>query len=521
LTQAEPWKVDDVDLATVGIDIGSSTSHLMFARVHLKREAQELSSRFVVVDRTVVWRSPIVLTPYLSDETIDPEVLDRFVKDCYREAGLTPEAIDSGAVILTGEAIKRRNARALADLFADETGKFVCASAGHHLESTMAAHGSGAVELSRGSAEPVLHVDIGGGTSKLALIRDGEVLDTAAIAVGGRLVAFEDGVATRVEQPASAVAESLGLDLAVGAPLPETARRALAEALADALLEAIAGEVRSPLASDLLVTEAPDWRAAPRAISISGGLAEYIYGRERQRFGDIAPELADAVVERLRDGRLGLPLIEPPQGIRATVIGASQFSVQVSGNTVNLTGAAVLPKHNVPVLYPGVDLSGEIEPGRVADGIVAAARRMDLLESDAAEAALAFAWRGDPSHARLRALAEGVLAAREEVELGEALIVLLDGDVAQSLGHLLKDELHVAGPLICLDGLELSELDYVDIGAVLEPAGVVPVVIKSLLFDSPGESSYTSRAPAALSSPRDIAASSSACSSSRPRSRAR
>ena len=57
------WAADNVELTTVGIDIGSSTSHLMFARVHLQRLGTALSSRFVVVGRKVLWKSPILLTP--------------------------------------------------------------------------------------------------------------------------------------------------------------------------------------------------------------------------------------------------------------------------------------------------------------------------------------------------------------------------------------------------------------------------------------------------------------------------
>ena len=186
------WSADNIVLRTVGVDIGSSTSHLMFSRVHLQRLSEALSSRFVVVNREMLWRSPILLTPYSSGRTIDAERLGAFISDSYKEAGLTPEDIDSGAVILTGEALKRRNSRAIADLFADQSGKFVCALAGHHLEAVMAAHGSGAVEYSRRHHKTVLNVDIGGGTTKLALAHGGRLLGHAAVAVGGRLVAFDE-----------------------------------------------------------------------------------------------------------------------------------------------------------------------------------------------------------------------------------------------------------------------------------------------------------------------------------------
>src|SRR4030088_2189962 len=218
------WAADNVELMTVGIDIGSSTSHLMFARVHLQRLPGPLGSRFVVVDRKVLWQSPILLTPYRSDYTIDVDELAGFIGGCYAFAGIEREKVDSGAVILTGEALKRRNARAIADLFSEEAGKFVCASAGHHMECQMAAHGSGAVALSRGHAARLLNVDIGGGTTKLALIENGALVGTAAIAVGGRLL-VEDakggsmGGLTRIEEPVREIARGLGIALALGQPL--------------------------------------------------------------------------------------------------------------------------------------------------------------------------------------------------------------------------------------------------------------------------------------------------------------
>src|SRR5215467_5625533 len=178
------WAADNVELTTVGIDIGSSTSHLMFARVHLQRLSTALSSRFVVVNRKILWQSPILLTPYLPDYTIDVDELGGFIGECYGFARVDPDDVDSGAVILTGEAIKRHNARAIADLFSEAAGHFVCASAGHHMECQLAAHGSGAVALSRGHKARLINVDIGGGTTKLALIEDGRLTATLAIAVG-------------------------------------------------------------------------------------------------------------------------------------------------------------------------------------------------------------------------------------------------------------------------------------------------------------------------------------------------
>ncbi len=210
------WKLENVELATVGIDIGSSTSHLMFAMVRLQRKTQALSSQFVVTERKVLWKSPILLTPFLADGSIDARALGDFVAKCYRDAGLRPGAIDTGAVILTGEAIKRSNARAIADLFAAEGGKFVCASAGHHLECALAAHGSGAAALSHERRQPVLNVDVGGGTTKLALAVDGRVVSTSAFAVGGRLLAFDaEGRVARIDESARIAADSVGARLTI------------------------------------------------------------------------------------------------------------------------------------------------------------------------------------------------------------------------------------------------------------------------------------------------------------------
>ena len=224
------WATDNVELMTVGIDIGSSTSHLMFSRVHLQRLGSALSSRFVVISRKVLWQSPIMLTPYLPDYTIDTDLLAEFFGGCYHYANVDPDDIDSGAVILTGEAIKRHNARAIAELFSEVSGKFVCASAGHHMECQMAAHGSGAVAMSKARGDTVLNIDIGGGTTKLALIEKGQILATIAIAIGGRLIVEEaDKGMTRIEEPAQEIARSLDIALTLGQPMPSGVREKMVE----------------------------------------------------------------------------------------------------------------------------------------------------------------------------------------------------------------------------------------------------------------------------------------------------
>src|SRR5712691_10978044 len=357
------YYTDNVELTTVGIDIGSSTSHLMFSRLHLQRLGQYLSSRYVVVNREMLHRSPILLTPYRADNTIDADALDVFVQQAFLEAGLTPDQVDSGAIILTGEAIKRTNARAVADLFADHAGKFVCASAGHNLEAILAANGSGGLELSRQTERTVLNVDLGGGTSKLALIADGHVLETAAINVGGRLVAFDAaGAVARIEPAARLVAETLGIELHLGQPLGMADQRRMAEALAESLFEVIRREPLGELAQQLMLTPCLTSTHAIDHVTFSGGVSEYLYNRDTPYFGDLASPLADAIRDRIDRHALPAGLQPAVERIRATVIGASQFTVQVSGNTIAISRPDMLPLHNVQVLYPRVADRGDIQP---------------------------------------------------------------------------------------------------------------------------------------------------------------
>ncbi len=471
------WSQEHVELKTVGIDIGSSTSHLLFAKVVLQRHNQGLSARFVVVDRQVLWRSPIMLTPFLPDGLIDARALKRFIDDAYKEAGFERSDVDSGAVILTGEAIKRKNARAIDELFADEAGKFVCATAGHILECRLAAHGSGAVKLSRDRAQCVLHVDIGGGTTKLTLIDRGTPVSSAAFAVGGRLIATDEkGAWTRIDDSARLTAEDLGF-----APTPEAfadpdTREAAAQRLAQVAADYVLGAKLDPLGQKLMLTEPLRRTAEPTALTFSGGVSEYIFGTEPQEFGDIAMPLARAMIKELTT-RAKLPLIDPGQRIRATVIGASQFTIQVSGKTIYLSDPSMLPVHGVPVMHVGS--TAEEHPENLTEAIRQGFIGLDL-EPDA-RAAIAFSWQGDPSYERLAATGRAIVAALDPKRT-EPLFLMIDGDIGRTMGRLLYEELDLPGPLVSIDGVQLQDLDYVDVGELMSPPGVVPVVIKSLLF---------------------------------------
>jgi ethanolamine utilization protein EutA len=478
------YYAENIELTTVGIDVGSSTSHLMFSRLHLQRLGKYLSSRFVVVNRETLHRSPILLTPYRADNTIDAAALDEFVEAAYAEAGLSPADVDSGAIILTGEAIKRTNARAVADLFAEHAGRFVCASAGHNLEAILAANGSGAVALSRDPSQMILNVDVGGGTSKLALVHGGRVVETAAINVGGRLVAFDErGAVSRIEWAARRVADHLGIDLRLGEVLASADRRRLVDALADCLFEAIG---RSPtpaaLTRELMLTPPLSAEAVVEQLTFSGGVSEYLYERESGDFGDLALQLAAAIRTRIERHGLLAGLQPAAERIRATVIGASQFTVQVSGNTIAVSTPALLPMHNVQVLYPHLPTHDEIAPGELRQAIARGYQRFDLEEGEQV-VAIALDWAGTPRYASLRGLAEGIVqASPRSIAAGLPLVLVFASDFGKLVGGIIREEFAPHTDIISIDGIELQEFDYIDIGAMMQPSNTVPVVIKSLVF---------------------------------------
>src|SRR3984885_1350402 len=194
------WRQDNVSLTTVGIDIGSSGTQVIFSRVHLRRLAEDLPSRYYVVARETLFQSPVALTPYQSEERIDDAGLGKIIDDAYEAAGLHPDNIDTGVVILTGEALRRENAQAIAKILSEQGGEFVTATAGHHMESMLAAYGSGAARVSSDEAKRILNIDIGGGTTKLGLVENGKVMATAAVHIGGRLqVVDQNGVIERLD----------------------------------------------------------------------------------------------------------------------------------------------------------------------------------------------------------------------------------------------------------------------------------------------------------------------------------
>ncbi len=491
------WQQDNVTLVSVGIDIGSSGAQVAFSRLHLRRLAEDLTTRYTVVRRETLFQSPVAFTPYAGGRRIDGAALGAIIDEAYRQAGRRPHEVDTGVVILTGEALRRENAEQIAQIAAAHGGDFVCASAGHHMEAMLAAYGSGAARVSYDGKSRLLNVDIGGGTAKLALIEHGRVLATAAIHIGGRLLAYDsERRITRLEPGGRRHAARAGLEWSVGDVVSAEALDRVAESMADALLAAITTwplpeQVRSLFLTDPIGdlsgagTRDGAGPSGVDGVMFSGGVAEHVYGRETRDFGDLGARLGEAVRRRADAGGLPAPLLPAGECIRATVLGASEYSVQLSGNTCCISHPeALLPRRNLQVVRPEYELGETVDPEAIASAI---RRRLVQFDLHGAEDdfVLALGWDGAPAYQRILGLAEGVRRGlAERVAARRPIYLVLDGDVALTLGSLLRDELQAPCDLMVIDGVRLADFDYIDLGRLRMPSRTVLVNVKSLLFSA-------------------------------------
>ena len=469
---------DEIRLVSVGVDIGSSTSHLVFSRLVLER----LDNRYVVSEREIVHESDVLLTPYADDMTIDAKALGAFINRQYEMALLDPAAIDTGALILTGVAVRRSNARAIGDLFAAQAGKFVSVSAGDGLETTLAAFGSGAAARSIRETNRVMNIDIGGGTSKIAVCEEGEVAEMTAVDVGARVVALDkNGVVVRLEESGRRFAAEAGLTLEIGSKPSAADLERMVERMADRLFETITSPELSPQTAALLRLDPLRNARKPDVVTFSGGVSEYIYNRQESGFGDLGPLLARAIKARV--DAWGPRIAKPDEGIRATVVGASQYTIQVSGSTIFVSPLDTLPLRNIPVVTPDLALDGDdLDQEAIASGVRAALRRLDLHEGEQ-PVAVCYRWGGSATFRRLDDFCKGVAKGLSaQLGHGHPLVLVGDGDIGGLVGIHAKEEARLPNAVVSIDGIILKEFDFIDIGAMLESSGAVPVVIKSLVF---------------------------------------
>lgn len=472
-------------LLSVGIDIGTSTTQLVISRLTLENRAGPFSvPRITIGEKEVLYRSAIHFTPLLSETEIDAEGVRAIVAEEYRKSGFRQADISTGAVIITGETARKENARQVLAALSDFAGDFVVATAGPDLESILAARGAGIDEYSKEHHKKILHFDIGGGTSNLALYDSGTPAATGCLDVGGRLVKIERERVTYV----SPALERLGAAVP-GVPIPRVGDRAEESSLRPAVsaltgaLEQAAGLAAADGLLPALMTRDTSWTppAGVDGVSFSGGVADCIWSPPEDAFayGDMGVLLGRAIAASPAFRRAGI--VRGAETIRATVVGAGSHSTQVSGSTIFYRNVE-FPLKNLPVLR----LTEDEE--RSGDALASALRdKAGWFADQGGMTQIALSLRGEPNPAygRIRDLARGIQSGMEPLlERGMFPVIAVERDMAKVLGQTLWPMLGAEGALLCLDGVSAGSGDYLDIGAPVAGGAVLPVVVKTLAFQS-------------------------------------
>ena len=456
----------DEQLLSVGLDVGTTTTQLIVSRLQVRNRASGFAvPEMEIADRQVLYRSPVHFTPLRSQQLVDGDAIRALVTQEYKTAGITRQDVDTGAVIITGETSRKENAKAVLDALSDFAGDFVVATAGPDLESVLAAKGAGAVALSKEQEKAVLHMDIGGGTSNLSLIREGKIVQTGCLNVGGRLLKFDQRGKVSYVSP---VLEGL-TELRPGDYPAEGQVAAVAQMLTHGLEMAAGLRQRTQLLDKLLTRETvTPWQIpeTPAIVSFSGGVADCIEKDLPHRaYGDMGPELGAAIRNSLlcqADYVLG------QETIRATVIGAGCHSAQLSGSTVFVQDV-MLPLKNLPV----VSFSEQEQEREDLSGLID--QRLAL--SDERRVVLALPGYRAPTYNQVSALARKLHEALGDRET----LVCLEADMAKALGQCMC--LLGRSRCLCIDRVRLEEGSFLDIGAPVGPA--LPVVIKTLILEKP------------------------------------
>lgn len=229
-------------------------------------------------------------------------------------------------------------------------------------------------------------------------------------------------------------------------------------------------------------------------VIFTGGVAEYVYGCEKEDFGDLGERFGKEILNHCRSSTFGIPVDNAEERIRATVIGASQYTIQVSGNTIFLSDESLLPLRNIQVISPALPPEEELNKEAISRAIEKSLLHFDIVEGER-QVALAFHWELGPDYPLLRALAEGIREAlKNSLKAGLPLILVFDTDFGALIGNILRRELGVDNEIISIDLVDLHNFDFIDIGEKLEDVKAVPIVIKSLVFMTEKEKAFLQQA---------------------------
>ncbi|MBR3795695.1 MAG: ethanolamine ammonia-lyase reactivating factor EutA [Clostridia bacterium] len=470
-------------ILSVGIDIGTSTTQVIFSRIDMENMGGYFSvPRVSIVDKQVVFKSPVYLTPLKTPILIDGAAVRELVAGAYRQAGYTPADVNTGAVIITGESARKENAAEVLSQLSDFAGEFVVSTAGPDLESIIAGKGSGAYQYSMDNACTAVNLDIGGGTTNMVMFKDGEVIAKGCLDIGGRLIRLEkDMTVTYISPAVKAVADEVGAAIEVGRRTDYGTLKRITDKMADLLAQALGAKAQEALIYRIQTPESTWFESGEpiRAICFSGGVADCIAAEQDDiPYGDIGVLLGRSIAQNALLKRY--TCISGSETIRATVVGAGTYTTSISGSTIDYA-QGLLPMKNIPALK----LSAQEQSAcfGVNTGELRQKIRWFMEQSASDLIALAMTGEQDPDYPAVCRLAE-CLSTEMDAALpqGKPLIVILEHDMAKVLGMAMRRQLGGRRKVICLDSIKVEQGDYVDMGRPVLDGMVIPIVVKTLLF---------------------------------------
>ncbi len=469
-------------LLTVGIDLGTSTTQLVLSELTVENFASAFTvPRISISDKKVIYRSDIIFTPLLNQSEIDAEPIKAFVAEQYRQAGIHKQDIQMGAVIITGETARKSNANNVLRALSGYAGDFVVATAGPDLESIIAGKGAGAQTYSETKRKPVVNLDIGGGTTNLAVFKDGEVIDTACFDIGGRLIKLDQQqkityIAPKIQE----IINKKGLTLHLGDQATEQNLLPIISELVAVLENSIGLGTQSPF-YQLLVTNHPLRKGEELPIvTFSGGVADCLNTTSTNlfKYGDIGLLLGKYLRKSLIFSEK--EVLESAETIRATVVGAGSHTAEISGSTIAYR-EQILPVKNIPILK----LAQEDETLTVTELGQRIQEKLNWHRiEETPQIALTIRGMSNPTFADIQRYGQGIVEGLASLVAEQIpIIVMVDEDMAKALGHALSAHLPKDYPFICLDSVKVENGDYVDIGLPVAEGAVLPVIVKTLVFN--------------------------------------
>lgn len=471
-------------LLSVGIDIGTTTTQIVFSRLNLADIARPGQiPRMAITEREVLYQSPIFFTPLLNHDTVNAARLNEIVRSEYASAGVNPTQVETGAVIITGETAKKKNADEILRTLSGLAGEFVVSIAGPHVESLISGRGSGAAKYSQSHYTTVTNLDIGGGSANSVTFRSGAVLAAAAMNFGGRILEVEHitGRVRNIAEPARHILNDIGLDLKIGDSPSLVDLRRFTNRMADMTVELIEGTA-SPLAQKLYLTPPTPISGKGSVLMFSGGIGHYFYNpmllnkvSDVTIFDDVGPLLAEAL--RQHPALTAYTVRPPAETLRATVLGASTQSITLSGSTI-WAEREILPLRNIPVIHPNLEM--DLHPEKIATAVAEAVRRWDV-DPATDFFAIALNLHQALDYANLLQISQGLCEFSSMLPTEKPLVIIIERDYAQALGQTIKGMMP-SRSLLVIDQVGLMEGDYIDIGSPLMDGRVVPLSVKTLVF---------------------------------------